>query len=105
MNKKQKKYYFEVLTTKEAAALMKIRLHMVQVSENYRGKEQQQLQQCPMCTKQTDTTEHMFECKALEKLRKVWNTKFLHIKSNEKSKLINAIKFIESCEKVRPKLW
>ena len=92
--------YIKLLNEQEASTIMKIRLHMVQASENFRRKSGEE-EKCPLCLRENDTTEHIFECKSAQTLRKIWDTEFNHVKSNEISKLKNTIKYIEAYQKMR----
>ena len=94
------KEYLKVVDPKEAAEIMKIRLHMVQVAANYKNKKHIEL--CPMCNKEDDTTEHLFRCKTLETLRRIWNTKHDDIKSNNRNELVRATKYVEAVMQMRP---
>ena len=61
-----RKEYIERLKTKEAIMIMKMRLNMIEVKCNYKSKFTNL--NCELCGKE-DTTEHLFECKELERLK------------------------------------
>ena len=62
-----RKEYIERLKTKEAIMIMKMRLNMIEVKCNYKSKFTNL--NCELCGKEDDTTEHLFECKELERLK------------------------------------
>ena len=47
--------------------IMKMRLNMIDVKCNYKSKFTNL--NCELCGKEDDTTEHLFECKELERLK------------------------------------
>ena len=57
----KKKAYIESLGYTEARLVMKVRLNMIEVRNNY--KNQYEDRTCTLCKTETDTTEHIFECK------------------------------------------
>ena len=44
---------------------MKLRLNMLELKCNYKGKENNEI--CDLCGDENDTTEHLFECRAVKK--------------------------------------
>ena len=46
--------------------IMKLRLNMIDVKCNYKGKYKNDLI-CPVCKIENDTTEHLFECNIIRK--------------------------------------
>ena len=58
-----KKEYLEKVGFTEARLMMKVRLNMIEVRSNY--KNQYQDLRCSLCKVETDSTEHIFECKSI----------------------------------------
>ena len=58
-----KKSYIEDLGFTEARLVMKVRLNMIEVRNNY--KNQYEDRTCTLCKTEIDTTEHIFSCKKI----------------------------------------
>ena len=52
-----------------ARSIMKLRLNMLEVKNNYKGTAKNET--CGLCAGKTDTTEHLFECEEIKKQIKV----------------------------------
>ena len=48
-----------------AKSIMKLRLNMLELKCNYKGKKNNEI--CDLCGDKNDTTEHLFECRAVKK--------------------------------------
>ena len=66
---KGRKEYITKLTTEAAIRIMKARLNMLDLRANYKGKHERWA--CQLCNMGEDSTEHLFECKGLERIRDV----------------------------------
>ena len=93
------KGYLKILKPEETTMIMKIRLNMIMVSKNY--QHQNKYCACPACGNEDDTTEHMYECEAFKSLRDIWQVKWEDIKSNDKQKLANIVKYTNAAFKIR----
>ena len=62
-----KETYMKDLSTEDAMLIMKTRLNMIEVKSNFRGKYKTEV--CELCEQEEDTTEHLFTCEKLEKIR------------------------------------
>ena len=64
---KGRKEYITKLTTDAAINIMKTRLNMLDLRANYKGKYEGW--ECQLCKMGEDSTEHLFECTELNKIR------------------------------------
>ena len=62
---KREKYVDET-NKDEMTGIMKLRLNMIDLRMNYKGKYPENTR-CPVCKSSDDTTEHLFECKEIKK--------------------------------------
>ena len=63
---KRKKYTKKgSLSFNDAKSIMKLRLNMIEVKNNYKGSTENDT--CDLCGEKNDTTEHLFECKEIRK--------------------------------------
>ena len=67
MTRAGKNEYITRLITDAAINVMKARLNMLDLKANYKGKYEGW--ECQLCGKGEDSTEHLFECKGLQKIR------------------------------------
>ena len=99
-DKYELKKYLKEMSVEEAKQVLRMRLHMVDLPCNYGGGGK-----CWLCDRTQDVnTEHYFECKGTEVIRKHLNTKRGHITSNERHYLLNASKFLQMVEKKNVKI-
>ena len=66
-DKWERKKYLQECDSETIKDVIKIRLHMWQVSYNY--KRDNTDTKCPLCKKSEDTTEHVLECQKDEKFK------------------------------------
>ena len=66
------KQYIEKIEFKDCINKMKLRLNMIETKCNFKGKYLKN-QTCEICNENLDTTEHLFECKKMDKLN--WQDK------------------------------
>ena len=64
---KGRKEYITKLSTDSAVNIMKARLNMLELKANYKGKHEGW--ECQLCGLGEDSTEHLFECNGLERIR------------------------------------
>ena len=89
--------YLEKLGTREAAIIMKTRLHMLQLKANFRGRHADNI--CVLYQEEEDTTEHLFECKGLKKENKEnWRLEDLQ---NPNRKLVNFITLVMERKEIK----
>ena len=62
IEKFEQKRYLEELTFEDTIEMMKLRLNMMEVKCNYKGKYKNNLR-CEVCNSSDDTTEHILQCK------------------------------------------
>ena len=75
---------------------MKLRLNMIETKCNFKGKYLKN-QTCEICNEHLDTTEHLFECKKMDKLK--WQFEKDSLKINAPHK--NLASFIKEVIKLR----
>ena len=68
----KRKEYIDNLDSETAIGILKIRLNMIEVKHNYKGKYKEELK-CPICRTNGDKTEHIIECE--ESARKLSHLK------------------------------
>jgi hypothetical protein len=97
----RRKRYIDSGNVKTTTGIMRIRLNMVEVKCNYKGKYKGNLT-CPMCKIENDTTEHLFDCKKLKEVircdRKIDSE---DIKNDNISKLTELEEYAEKAMKIR----
>ena len=60
-DKWERKMYIELCKGDIAKGIIKIRLHMWDLRNNYKKEDEQAL--CPLCELENDTTEHVLKCR------------------------------------------
>ena len=58
--------YIDELDTKDAIIVMKTRLNMLEIKNNYKSKNDERT--CELCEEEEECTEHLFRCKSLEEI-------------------------------------
>ena len=66
VNENGRQGYLTRLDPQTAIELMKVRLNMTELKGNFRTKFESTW--CSLCINQEDSTEHLFNCKGLEKI-------------------------------------
>ena len=90
---KMKKYLTET-TISQSRQILKARLHMVEITCNY--KKSGEDERCQLCgKKERIETEHYFRCERTEEIKKNWNVQEEHLKSSETMDLIRVGKYFK----------
>jgi hypothetical protein len=97
----ERKKYIDGNNVKTTTNIMKIRLNMIEVKCNYKGKYKNDIT-CPICKSKNDTTEHLFECKKLkEEIQYDKNIDSENIKNDNIYKLTELQEYAEKAMKIR----
>ena len=98
IKKFEKQKYIKECNMATVKEIMKIRLNMVEVGENFRGKDG--LEYCAACSKEKETTEHVIQC---EEYRKLIGHKMVVVKGcfEDTSWLIEATNVYRRVEETR----
>ena len=99
----ERKDYLHIQNKATVINIMKIRLNMIDVKNIYKGKYKNDLI-CPICKRENDTTEHLFQCtKVRTKMTYVYDNEINieDLKSNDREKLQKLQKYAEEAMKLR----
>ena len=96
--------YIDETSKEETRKIMKVRLNMLDLKMNYKGKYPDN-RECPVCKISDDTTEHLFECLEIKKRMDVELARINKndVTSEDTSKLKMLIKYVKKAFEVREK--
>ena len=97
------KNYLKETTIKQSKQILQTRMHMIRMPCNYKQSERDR--KCWLCGKEGEIkTEHYYECKQTEDIRRRWNTKVDDLKSEVTSELIRTSEYLlKVADKLEPK--
>ena len=96
-----RKEYITNLDSNTARNIMKIRLNMIEVKCNFKGKWKANLA-CPFCKIEQDTTEHVLRCNKLKEIVHDHEMTEEDIKTEEVEKLVMMANYVVESLKLRP---
>ena len=104
VNEKQgrREEYIEVCTTHEIENIIKTRLNMQVFKCNFNGKDR--VTECPSCKEEQDTTEHVFQCKAIKQIIGMKEMRCKDIESDDVKELKKVSQCMDKAKEIRKQL-
>ena len=97
---KMKEYIIEG-ENEEVKKMMKIRLNMIEIKGNFKGNFRDGEYKCPLCKKENDETEHLYECEEIENVIDKKRTTIKSISSEKITEQRRVMKYIENAMMLR----
>ena len=97
---KMKEYIIEG-ESEEVKKMMKIRLNMIEIKGNFKGNFRDGEYKCPLCKKENDGTEHLYECEEIVNVIDKKRTTIKSISSEKITEQRRVMKYIENAMMLR----
>ena len=94
-NDEYKKKEYLGKCTEQTKKMLKMRMNMCKVPENYK---QGGCGTCPLCQDGEGSTEHYFQCSRMKQIAKVWNVNEEELGSQDVRKMKDLATFLEKVE-------